>query len=339
MQTRFLLTILLITMLSAVYSQDYNPFKSIGKKGKIVTAYGDRFVEVFDYDSIQRIGSVMFNIRTKKIVKLLNADTTFKKRSDNSSVSRWYSIDRKSESFYNVSPYTFVENNPIRFNDPNGDSLVPAGSATALTSFNGIVNTGLGGFYTVGQTSTGKYILNSTGQNGTMNSQQQEFYTTINDAATNPKDVKFNIVDGNDASSKQIIMGDCACYPGSPVQQHTIDVGDASKLGNSGTIKAQGIIDHEIKEGTQIQTQSLTTGSQISQAHNNAINSENMVNAGIRIPNPNGDITVSGNKSTLTLNVMTGMTVIPGPSIIAIPNVKTVTITFTNKNITKVAGN
>jgi hypothetical protein len=88
MRPKLLLILILATLTRLAHAQDYNPYKSIGKKGKIVTAYGNRFVEVFDYDSIQRVGSVLFNIRTKKIVKLLNADATFKKSSDNSAASR-----------------------------------------------------------------------------------------------------------------------------------------------------------------------------------------------------------------------------------------------------------
>lgn len=80
------------------------------------------FVEVFDYDSIQRIGSVMFNIRTKKIVRLLDADKIYIKFSDNSSASRWYSIDPLAGSAKNisVSPYVFVRDNPIVLVDPDG---------------------------------------------------------------------------------------------------------------------------------------------------------------------------------------------------------------------------
>jgi len=127
MRTKLLLTTLSITaMMSIAHAQDYNPFKSIGKKAKVLTAYGGRFNEFFDYDSIQRIGSVMFNIRTKKIVKLLNVDATFKKASDNSSSSRWYSIDPMAEKYYSISPYVFALNNPILFNDPEGKDVDPS---------------------------------------------------------------------------------------------------------------------------------------------------------------------------------------------------------------------
>jgi len=122
MHTKTLLIILLVATTSILHAQEYNPYKSIGKKGKIVTAYGNRFVEVFDYDTIQRIGSVLINTRTKKIVKLLDSTTLLKKYSDNSSSSRWYSVDPLAAKGKNisVSPYVFVGDNPISRVDPDG---------------------------------------------------------------------------------------------------------------------------------------------------------------------------------------------------------------------------
>jgi hypothetical protein len=121
MRTAKLLPAIMLLLVSITASaQDYNPFKSIGKKGKILTLSKGKYVEVFDYDTIQRIGTVLFNIRTKKIVKLLNAEETYKKFSDNSSSSRWFSPDPMSEKFYSWSPYNFVYNNPIRYTDPDG---------------------------------------------------------------------------------------------------------------------------------------------------------------------------------------------------------------------------
>ena len=117
---KLLPAIMLLFVSFAAIAQDYNPFKSIGKKGRILTLSKGKYVEVFDYDTIQRIGTVLYNIRTKKVVKLLDPEKTFQKFSDNSSASRWYSPDPMSEKFYSWSPYNFVYDNPIRYNDPDG---------------------------------------------------------------------------------------------------------------------------------------------------------------------------------------------------------------------------
>lgn len=120
--TKTIFAALFVLATTMTEAQEYNPFEDIGKKGKIVTLSKGKYVEVFDYDSIQRIGTVLFNIRTKKVVKLLNAEETFKKFSDNSSASRWYSPDPLADKGKNISysPYAFVFNNPINYTDPDG---------------------------------------------------------------------------------------------------------------------------------------------------------------------------------------------------------------------------
>lgn len=111
---------LLLLMSVICHAQVDNPFESIGKKGKVLTLSNGKFVETFDYDSIQRIGSVLINIRTRKVVRLLKSNLTYNKFSDNSSASRWWSPDPVATKFPEMSPYNFASNNPIRFNDPEG---------------------------------------------------------------------------------------------------------------------------------------------------------------------------------------------------------------------------
>ena len=117
-------------------AQEYNPFKSIGKKGKILTLSKGKYIEVFDYDTIQRIGTILFNIRTKKIVQLLDPDKIFEKFSNNTSSSRWYSPDPLAAKYVQHSPYVFVADNPIRYNDPDGRELVDPNGKHVSVRFN-----------------------------------------------------------------------------------------------------------------------------------------------------------------------------------------------------------
>lgn len=132
---QLLLSITIFAFANTIQAQEYNPYKEIGKKVKVLTLSKGKYDEFFDYKDIQRIGTVMFNIRTKKIVQLLNADSIFKKFSNNSSASRWYSPDPHAEKYASLSPYSAFANNPINVVDPDGRDIILVVWATANGSF------------------------------------------------------------------------------------------------------------------------------------------------------------------------------------------------------------
>jgi hypothetical protein len=126
---QFLLSLFsLCTVLTTLHAQSPNPFKSLNKQQKVITAYGDKFDEFFDTDSIQRIGSVLINIKTKKLVKLLDPAKLYIKFSDNSSSSHWMSIDPHADRYANLSPYTAMGDNPILYIDNDGRDLILSGT-------------------------------------------------------------------------------------------------------------------------------------------------------------------------------------------------------------------
>ena len=118
--------IVLIHLLTCftIYSQDINPFESIGKEGKILTLSNGKYKEFHDNDSLQRIGSVIVNTNTGTIYELLNVDTLYSESTlDPTVISRWYSPDAVVK--HNESPYASMSNNPIWFGDKDGnDTLV-----------------------------------------------------------------------------------------------------------------------------------------------------------------------------------------------------------------------
>ncbi|WP_316929403.1 RHS repeat-associated core domain-containing protein [Indibacter alkaliphilus] len=68
-----------------------------------------------------RIGSVLFNVNTKRIVGLVERDSVALETSyEVDVVSRWISPDPMSEMRTWLSPYNFVQNNPLNRIDPDG---------------------------------------------------------------------------------------------------------------------------------------------------------------------------------------------------------------------------
>ena len=125
MKTLFLIIALFFSF--ALQAQkNYNPYASIGKKGKMLTLSNGKYNELELYDSLQRVGSVIVNMNTGKIYKLLPIDTIKDiAKNDPTVISRWYSLDPLQARYPSLSPYNFVGNSPLMFVDPDGRVIKP----------------------------------------------------------------------------------------------------------------------------------------------------------------------------------------------------------------------
>ncbi len=113
MPPKLLITILLFSFSIAAFAQDENPFKSIGKKEKILTLSKGKYEESFDQNDIQQIGTALVNIRTMKVVKLLKDENEANRLMDNSSSNRFLSVDPIACNFPMLTPYQYASNRPI----------------------------------------------------------------------------------------------------------------------------------------------------------------------------------------------------------------------------------
>lgn len=103
-----------ILICNSLFSQNENPFRSIGKKGEIITLSNGKFQENHPYDSLQKIGSIVMNINTGKIHQILDSITLYSEATlDPTTMSRFYSIDPITARFPHNSPYAFSENRVI----------------------------------------------------------------------------------------------------------------------------------------------------------------------------------------------------------------------------------
>ena len=100
-------------------SQTRQPFSGIGKKVKVVTLTNGKYDEFFDEDTLQRIGSSVININTKKITKIKLSQEEIDEL-ENKQASRFLSVDPLENKFAFYTPYQFAGNKPIESTDLDG---------------------------------------------------------------------------------------------------------------------------------------------------------------------------------------------------------------------------
>ena len=101
------------------FSQNSNPFQSIGKQGKILTLSNGKYNESFEKDSLERVGSVVVNRHTRKIENLF-ADNSKTANHPGIEQSRFLSVDPLGHKFPELSPYQYASNRPIDGKDLDG---------------------------------------------------------------------------------------------------------------------------------------------------------------------------------------------------------------------------
>ncbi|MPS74682.1 MAG: hypothetical protein E2590_16230 [Chryseobacterium sp.] len=80
-----------------------------------------KYLEFHDLDSIVVIGSIKYNVKTQKVVEVMDVDLSDPDAQPiGDTHGRWISPDPLSEEFSSWTPYNYAMNNPIKNIDPDG---------------------------------------------------------------------------------------------------------------------------------------------------------------------------------------------------------------------------
>lgn len=113
--------LIFVLAFTSVHAQNKSPYAEIGKNVPLLTLSKGKYIETFDDDSLQRVGSVVMNIYTKKIVAFVVKDSLYH---EPDVVSRWWGVDPHAAKYPSTSPYVFCNDNPIIFVDKDGRDAI-----------------------------------------------------------------------------------------------------------------------------------------------------------------------------------------------------------------------
>ena len=208
-------------------------------------------------------------------------------------IIQWNRIDRFSEKYFSLSPYSYGANNPILNTDINGDYLeVTVKNDEAWLLFQRQIREGLAGQYRVYNAKTlgdNKYIVKITkidesSDHSLLNDQQKEFYNAL-EKITNDENVTTKI--GLVKDTKDVTIG--------KYDSGDIDMGDVVKFdvpeGSTNVgVTSQGKLIHEMHEQYERARYGERPGMRMyyGDAHKAGIHVENMVNGTTRGEESNG---------------------------------------------------
>lgn len=125
MKTKILLSILAISSFAA-NAQNDNPYEAFGYKSKVIyeTPSSDLFT-IINRDTSSLIKAMAFNIEESYVIIIGKNDSVIRKEKvEPNQILRFISIDPHSSKYPSLSPYNFVDNNPITNIDPDGRDIV-----------------------------------------------------------------------------------------------------------------------------------------------------------------------------------------------------------------------
>ena len=187
-------------------------------------------------------------------------------------IGRFFTQDRFSEKYYDLTPYQYGANNPIKYIDINGDSLgLNEIDPGAIDQFKGIVQSGSGGYWLANVDPQSGLVTLEENQyiEGSMTEDQAKFVGQLSNVINGPGLATINVAN----NSEQVVIGD--------IVNRTMDVGDMAKLGTDGKVTAQKTLIHEVVENYAVQGPNPVN---VVTAHMRAGNAENRIGGAILSP-------------------------------------------------------
>ena len=100
------------------------PHKDLGIKEdemEYLTLSDGRYDEYHGYRDFERVGSAIIDMKTRKILRFIDKDSiSYEGMLDVDMTTRFLTSDPLAEKYFEMSPYGYCANNPIKYIDPNG---------------------------------------------------------------------------------------------------------------------------------------------------------------------------------------------------------------------------
>jgi len=162
MKLKIVFPLLIILLLESFTVQAQNSYKEFGIEVEPLTFSKGKYNEFFTNDSLVRIGSIILDTHNNRMSSFVVVDISYSEATLEPEVSsRFLSPDPYAADYPNLSPYSYVANNPLLYTDPTGKYIVDSnGNRVEVTTI---------------QDEDGNYVNNYTFADGTEQSVIDDF--------------------------------------------------------------------------------------------------------------------------------------------------------------------